>query len=299
MHPGLQRIFVNTILNNEIFKNHQFFFTTHSNHFLDLTLDYASISIFTFNKKIVETGKNLDESEFEIRNINRDDFSCLNLLGVKNSSVFLSNCTIWVEGITDRKYLAHYLDLYQSSLGENDKNFKEDLHYSFVEYSGNNIEHWSFLDDKAPDVTHICGRLFLIADKDETNKKRVRHDKLSEKLEDRFYLLTCLEIENLLSPEVLKKVVSEYEKCNVDCEGMKQEDYKDAPLGEFIEKIILKGAKQRKGSYSSGSGTITDKVKFCERAISFMKDYEADLSEEAKSLTKKIFNFIKKSNNDS
>src|SRR6266481_5930628 len=62
----------------------------------------------------------------------------------QNSSVFLSNSTIWVEGITDRRYVSHYLDLYQNHLRDESeanslsapRRYRQDLHYSFVEYAG-------------------------------------------------------------------------------------------------------------------------------------------------------------------
>src|ERR1700745_3947929 len=45
--------------------------------------------------------------------------------------------------------------------------YKQDLHYSFVEYGGSNITHWSFFTDDAPTVVErLCGKLLLIADKD-------------------------------------------------------------------------------------------------------------------------------------
>ena len=92
-----------------------------------------------------------------------------NYLGVQNSSVFLSNCTIWVEGITDRHYVKHFLDLHKKENKDDPDicDFNEDYHYSFVEYGGNNITHWSFLDkEETPiNVEKLCGRLFLLADK--------------------------------------------------------------------------------------------------------------------------------------
>ena len=131
--------------------------------------------------------------------------------------MFLSNCTIWVEGITDRLYFRHYLKLYFEHLKEKDDSsieFKEDFHYSFVEYGGLNITHWSFLDNEEHpiNVDTLCGKLFLIADKDKN--KDERHKELEKKLGDRFYCLRCKRVENLLSKEVLLKVIEDYEEAN-------------------------------------------------------------------------------------
>src|ERR1041384_4416314 len=102
------------------------------------------MSIFTFRKRFDDSTHNEKQAEFEIENVSSGDTSCLELLGVRNSSVFLSNFTIWVEGITDRRYPAHYLKLHVDHLRGTDtsvKDFREDLHYSFVEYGGANITH--------------------------------------------------------------------------------------------------------------------------------------------------------------
>lgn len=113
LHPGFQRVLVNTFLK---FDNHQFFMTTHSNHFLDLTLDYDHISIYAFRKQLGDVAERVVHSKLEVENVSNANTQPLELLGVKNSSVFLSNCSIWVEGITDRRYLAHYLAMYMNHL---------------------------------------------------------------------------------------------------------------------------------------------------------------------------------------
>ncbi|MGB6127181.1 MAG: ATP-binding protein, partial [Psychrilyobacter sp.] len=137
LHPGMQRKLMEALLDKEGkygFENFQYLITTHSNHFLDLTLDYSE------DIKIYESKKN-EEQKFEI--IRRNDENMLELMrniGVRNSSVFLANSTIWIEGITDRKYLKKYFEIYQKDKGQ--KIYEEDKHYSFIEYSGGNITHW-------------------------------------------------------------------------------------------------------------------------------------------------------------
>src|SRR5690606_18061899 len=123
----------------------------------------------------------------------------------------------------------------------------EDIHYSFVEYSGNNITHWSFLDDEENEKeevfssikeSRVCGSLFLITDKD-SKKKETRHLKLAEALGERYYCLNCREIENILPASTLKKVIASYEQVEVDQLELNQEftgkTYKSLLLGNFIE----------------------------------------------------------------
>jgi len=301
LHPGLQRILL-TVFNN--FPDYQYFLTTHSNHFLDITLDLQNVSVYTFIKELETAEKKERDATFEITNVSNEDRRALELLGVRNSSVFLSNCTIWVEGITDRRYLSHFLELYQMKIEEEaTKNataisiFKEDLHFSFVEYGGSNITHWSFLDneDDAIRVESLCGKLFLITDKDNSKAKSERHEKLRAKLGARYYCLLCKEIENILMPHVIKSVVNKYENNSTDINAFFQEEYKDAPLGTFIESRVLAGKQKRKGSYASESGTVSDKVNFCQFAIASLQTFE-DLSPEAKDLIKNIYTFIKENN---
>ncbi|MDT3404573.1 ATP-dependent nuclease [Mucilaginibacter terrae] len=301
LHPGFQRIFLETIL-HERFSNFQYFITTHSNHFLDITLDVDKVSVYTFK----ENEKIEGEPRFTIENVENEDSNILDIIGVRNSSVFLSNCTIWVEGITDRIYLRKYLDILQS---EEDKQFKEDIHYSFVEYGGGNITHWSFLKDKDGnhpniEVKRLCGKLFLISDKDgagfkkngSPGSKMERHKELKDTLRDRYYCLEAREMENIISSPILKKVIEDYEgdntaKLKFNKNFSTKDHFKDSYLGTYIEKNIPDLSRK----YAAESGTVNDKVNFAKRAVSFMQS-ENDLSEEAITLGKKLLDFIKDNN---
>lgn len=300
LHPGLQRKLLETMM-SESNNQFQYFFTTHSNHFLDIILDIEQISIYSFKKEFDTSEHKEKDAKFIVENVSNEDNNLLEMLGVRNSSVFLSNCTIWVEGITDRYYIRHFLNIYLASIGE-DINIKEDYHYSFVEYSGNNITHWSFLDDEVLDenltfssmnVDRLCSRLLLITDKD-GEKKLTRQQKLKDKLGERYYCLNCKEIENLLSKHVLMKVIADYEKISVDevelTEEFTERNYRNQYLGKFIDEKLAN--KRRRGNYSSSSGTVTDKLVFCKKAISKIESID-ELSSEAKALCEKIYQFIK------
>ncbi|MFK4426062.1 AAA family ATPase [Bacillus sp. RC51] len=307
LHPGMQRKFIEIIM-DEQFAHHQFFFTTHSNHFLDMTLDLDRISVYKFKKKLGEHSGNPTEeldATFSIKNVSNEDKSVLQELGVRNSAVLLSNCTIWVEGITDRLYIRRFLKAFQESHPAL-KQFKEDIHYSFIEYSGGNITHWSFLDDDETeaDESHasinaekICSTLFLISDKD-GDDKRPRQEKLKEVLGERYYCLECKEIENILSAETIKKVIAEYEKSTLEHlnnEDFAQEEYKNEHLGSYINSLFPEGARKRRGSYAADSGTIVNKLDFCKKAIDHITTYD-QLSEEAQKLSQVLYDFIKAHN---
>ncbi|MFD2924209.1 AAA family ATPase [Halobacillus naozhouensis] len=306
LHPGMQRTLLETFMSNEL-APHQYFLTTHSNHFLDLTLDIDQISIYTFNKELKDDGSNEKTPKFNVVNVNNEETSTLEMLGVKDSSVFLSNCTIWVEGITDRYYIRHFLKLYQMHLFQGDisKYYREDQHYSFIEYSGGNITHWSFLDEddtpkekafKSISFKEITKKIFLITDQDGEGKNE-RQAKLNEALGDDYFCLSCREIENLITKDILLKVVADYEGKSPEGLDFKTDfsyaDYKNAYLGSFIENNLED--KQRKGKYNSSSGTVSDKLNFCKKVVHHTNTFE-DLSDESKELCQRIYSFIESNN---
>lgn len=293
LHPGMQRIFLEA-LQDPRFSTFQYFITTHSNHFLDITLDMSNISIYTFKKK---------EQSYYIENVSNADNNVLELIGVRNSSVFLSNCTIWVEGITDRLYIKKYLEVYQREV--NDTKYLEDIHYSFVEYGGNNITHWSFLDAEGDEeqrinVERLCSKLFLITDSDgadDENKqwKTERFKLLKKNLGNRYYELKAREIENTLPKHIIKKYIQNREKNNdkLNFEAFDKGEHTKTLLGNYIEDNV----KHKKYKYKEkeSSGTIGDKMKFCKRTTELIETRD-DLTNEAKVLCKKLVKFIESNN---
>jgi predicted ATP-dependent endonuclease of OLD family len=311
LHAGMQRILLNQFSK---LGNHQIFITTHSNHLLDLTLNYINTSIYTFKKRVLDEDTSEITPEIDIQNVNNSDKTSLLLLGVQNSSVFLTNSTIWVEGITDRLYIQKYLEVFQKHLlSEREitekELYKEDIHYSFVEYGGSNITHWSFLDDPKFDPINIewlCAKSFLVADKDESEWKKERLEKLSEKLADRFFPLGVIEIENTLSKTVLLNTVADLERKEASMLNSKFSDtdsvYKETRTGKFIEEVVMQGQSIRRKYVErdtekkiSGSGTLLIKLEFCKKAVGYIKNFN-DLSEEAKQMCEKMYLFIKSEN---
>lgn len=299
LHPGMQRLFIDTIMREE-FTNVQFFLTTHSNHFLDMTLDHSRISIYNFQKQ--DFGSS---STYSVVNTDNEDIKLLDALGVRNSSLFISNCTIWVEGITDRLYLNKYMDLLQREEFGNDyetKRLKEDLHYSYIEYGGANLVHYAF-DDKEQwekiQALKICSKILLVMDEDSayqdnTSFKYNRIQELKEELGDRLVVLPCREIENTLSAKVLKAVIRKMEgKAELDFSNFTEQDYKDVYLGDFIHENFT-GIKRRYRNHK-GSGTVRDKVGFCRKALDEVKSVD-DLSGSASTVGLQILHFIRSQN---
>lgn len=290
LHPGMQRIFLE-VLKSDAFKNFQFFFTTHSNHFLDMSFEQDSdISVYRFKKN--------SETEYEVKNLSNPDDNLLQDLGVRNSSVFLSNCTIWVEGITDRLYLKKFLEVYENHEEAQSpyfKRYREDLHYAFVEYAGSNITHWDFSEDSDPEkikALSLNQNIFLIVDSDcdenGEKKKAERHNKLEKELGDNLYITEGKEFENMLSVTTLNKILTAYKETG--SLNVQQDEYKFENLGKFIDANLA----DKKRTYQKDN-SISDKLGFCEKAVKSITSYE-DLSEEAQKLCEKLYAFIAKNN---
>lgn len=300
LHPGMQRIFVDVLRS---FNNIQAFVVTHSNHILDTSLDYKEdISIFSFEKM-----QSNNHPRFNIEMLSSPGLSLLNLLGVRNSSIFLSNCTVWVEGISDRLYIKKYLDLYiqhEKDSFRQVKYYYEDLHYSFLEFGGNQIVHYDFTNDASTsdrekiNATRITNRMLLIHDQD--TKKESRHTLLRKQLGENYIQLPTLEIENLISIDVLQLTLNSY-KISDDTElifnTIEPESYVLTPISEAISKIIKSGNIKKIFDVKTETTIprIRNKADFALTATSHMKSWD-DLSEAAKDMTIQIYKFIERHN---
>jgi len=295
LHPSLQRRILNCL--SIEFPDHQYFISTHSNHFLEGISEYENVSLYSFKKSF-------KENNFHVKKLTSVKTDILDNLGVKNSSVLMANCTIWVEGITDRLYIQKFLEVYTNYRTDTDKLdfplFKEDQHYSFVEYAGSNIVHWDFDNSNNDDINaaYVSNNIFLIADSDFNSKgeipqnKKDRFKRLSSSLKNHFTLIEAKEIENILSPKVIEGVVASYEKNEkIQC-TKKRFVYKKKNLGVWINNSFEPLTRD----YSKDN-TISDKLNFCKKAIKLIKTRD-DLSNEAKNLCKKIYSFIRENNSE-
>lgn len=323
MHAGMLRQLMNFYLNET---KHYYFFTTHSNHLLDMAdeSDQVIIQKFVKKKQTNESGK----FNFEIYRCDRDR-DLLASLGVRPSSVYLANCTIWVEGITDRLYIAKYMDKYLSDLkksksqGEqNDyvkyRGFMPNYHYTFVEYAGSNLVHWSFednypefLENKGLSAKVVAGNILLIADGDIKNKMN-REQNLRDELKNNLLILNCKETENTLPKDSIVRVAKNrfsLMKDNTrngfsidkldDKIGESYFFHKEYGIGRLLDDSIRDGADPEKTAFADGTGvgTIKDKLRFCRDILrDFDENTDWTLTGDAKDICKKIFEHIERCN---
>jgi hypothetical protein len=208
LHPGMQRLFLDQITNNKKLteKNLTYVIATHSNHLLDLAIEKDNISIYSFSKNEVD--------KFLIKNVNAGDNELLRELGVNNSSVFLANSSIWVEGISDRYYLKAFLIAYCSA--NNKQMPKEDIDFAFLEYAGSNLVHYDFNNENKNSINAYAlnNRIFILADNDEGKEEKHKQlKKFAELNEDNLVYETTgdyREVENLLSEDIWKEVLIDF-----------------------------------------------------------------------------------------
>lgn len=299
LHPGMQRKWLELLVRHPRFAKHQFFLTTHSNHILDMSSDYPGVSVFLFRKES-------EKKKFTVRPASFRDRNVLHEIGARSTSVFLTNGSIWVEGITDRLYIREFLQKYLSEQGEANI-LREDTHFSLIEYGGGNLVHFDFrevaedLSEKINTI-RLCSNSFLVMDGDNV-KKGSRVPELKEQLGDRMLVFDSKEIENLLDPVVIAAAANEIlARSNVEPAS------KRSLLSETFKVSEYHGTKKKLGEYldskygvkyfAADSGTIKMKMEFCRVAIRYMQENPSSwqLTREARNLCEKLAAFIREVN---
>ncbi len=306
LHPFAQRIVVEAFLDADMFPRAQVFVTTHSNHFLDLAADYPDqVQILTFK----QSGE-----DFEVSS--RGQYTeVASVLGIRNSSVFLANCCIWTEGVTDRMFLRVMLQLYWKTELANKNKFlyKEDLHYTFSEYGGGNLANFDFMEAEGAELVRarfLNNKNFLIADNDAVLKgKKFDRRKLLERLFGENFDNSHVEIENLIPygvwdrilPRIILPNASIQLKQDRSGESAFDERRKVEKIGVLLKEFFIEKKNGGTLKYFDGKGVgvlgLSKKeimTTVCAEIASGA--YTIDDFPEAKTLVRKCVNFIARSN---
>lgn len=321
LHPGLQRVFLQTLLENEALqeRNLRVFFTTHSNHLLRMTLRDGTIaakdiSVFAFQQREQQ------KDRFLIRPLVSEHHDALALLGVQNASVLLAQCGVWVEGPTDRQYLRAFLNAYQGSKEFKDaklRAMREDTHFAFWEYAGSNLAHYLMsgiprkgtaaaqaYEGEQKDLlaqvqsSALCNRIFLLADRDGPQKQKQKHEPLRQLAQGRgnfvYHVTDGVEIENLLSPSEFKAVLPTFLKgWTGDGPDLDSKIYKNVGIGKFL-RAQLPDCCPEEWAEASGTLATNRKNRLCELAVKQIR-WET-MSKEVKTLTKELHTFLARHN---
>lgn len=323
MHAGMVRQLMNFYLNET---PHYYFFTTHSNHLLDMADESDQVMIQKFVKQPKEEAPT--KFDFKIFRCDRDR-DLLASLGVRPSSVYLANCTIWVEGITDRLYITKYMEKYLSELESSNvelykkyRRFMPNYHYTFVEYAGSNLVHWCFsddyadqLEDKGLSAKAVASEMLLIADGDIQGKADRVHVLKSELKKENYIILECKETENTLPKDSIIRVAQKKfskmkskTKQGFNIEKLKEIssldyfDHKDYGIGKLLDDQIRNTRTSTdKTAFADGTGvgTIKYKLDFCREIIKYFDENpDWQLTPKAKDLCERIFKHIEKCNSN-
>ena len=311
---------MNIISNSEYTDNFQTFLVTHSNHIINFSTHSSNSSIFTLNKVITKEYNSLPS--FKLSNVSYGDTSILDLIGANKSSVFLSNCSIWVEGVTDKLYITKIMEQYCKSTKAKSRHkdlynkLREGLHYIFVYSAGDNITHLNFEDTVLLDkisknipIKFLCGKAMVIID-DDNNKNPDRKNTLKNILKFDLNILNVIEIENILSPETILNTINEYptiNKLNLKIKPtISNIEYKSIKLGTYIDDHLMPALKKLnslnsktrtksfKADKTSSNSTINGKVEFCEHALKHINS--DNLTDEAVKVAQTIMDFVLRNN---
>lgn len=268
LHAGFVKQLVKFLLNET---EHYYMMTSHSNYLLDMINEDKRIALYRVDKDQIDDEENKYETVIKRCD---GDRTILKTLGVSPSSVFLSNCTIWIEGITDRLYFVQYLKKYLEEIKTTDEEkwqdysrFIDGYHYAFVEYQGSNLEHWDFEVDSLEDVDSsknkglnavlITSNALVIADSDLT--KKPRFNELEQQLGDKIVITKGKETENSLPRNLLIKKF--FEMCpdnglanqggrkkleySYDYENFFTDSYQTSPkgIGKYFDRVLEKMRK--------------------------------------------------------
>jgi len=302
LHPGLQRIFLQTLLHDPSVRerNLRIFLTTHSNHLVGMAMHHpGEISVFAVAP---EAGEG---SSFLVRTVQGPELGLLDELGVDNASVFLANCSLWVEGASDRIHLQALLTAHARAKG---LQLREDLDFAFFEYGGSNFKHYAFSADGRDAAKiraqFVANRVFLLADRDDDPNKYTTLQTAAGTSgpAGHFEFATtgpAREIENLFSVKALRAmidhqrhVISPHLK-NLDPEALPWDAITPAALlGQKFSEVFQTLLR----STSAVGFKVSEHKTNLARAFALAVDAQQigwdDLGEPAQALTMKIAGFI-------
>jgi hypothetical protein len=135
-----------------------------------------------------------------------------------------------------------------------------------------------------------------IADRD--FNRDARHERIKKQLDTRYEVLRCNEIENLLSPNAIAKILKVWLGAEIKPEFFNAKELQDRRLGAYIDEVLENrrlSLNHRKKGFASSTGTLNDKEKFCSIAMKEITELTDFISYGA-ILAEKLSNFIGETN---
>lgn len=241
LHPGLQRTLIEALWQ---FPRFQYFITTHSSSFIDICDEYdKDVSIITVVKK--------DDKKL-IANSVYDNMNLYDLIGVRPSSLILSNAVIWVEGPSDLYYIDPLLKIYRKN--NNRKQIKLGYNYNYAFNGSINIASKFDFDnegDLAVKFKKLALNNFIIFDSDSLDKDHSNYKKariILEKMGKRasHIMKDVNSIENIIPPQIIIDFLTD--------------NYNPKGKHRALEPIFLEFFNSKKEEYSTGNYKSIDIV---------------------------------------
>lgn len=192
LYPALQKRVLKEI--KDIYNNHQFFISTHSNILISTPLD----------QRIFFIQKIKDSTQIDPRKTTFELFEILDDLGVKASDILQSNGVIWVEGPSDKIIFQNWLK--KIGVSESDLN-----QISFVFYGGSLISHIKF-----PELLKLNRNCVVIQDSDKKSKddelgpQKILVEEECKNIDIYCWTLNVREIENYFPLDSIIKYIENY-----------------------------------------------------------------------------------------
>jgi AAA domain, putative AbiEii toxin, Type IV TA system len=293
LHPGYQRLFLETILTHNALKDLQVFCTTHSNHLVGIATERRDVGVFRVQKDLEGEGTRVSA-------IAGPAMHLLDDLGVTNNSVYLAKCSIWVEGVSDRLHLQGYLRAYFDK-NANEPRLREGLDYAFVEFGGSNLAHYDFSDEECSDRTpekiaaqFVANRVFLLTDFDDEEKQKdwAAFQQLSDEQGHFVYRHTRLrEMENLVSKDLLESYLKQRRTFKGSPPQVVYEAYDPKGLGLYLTELTAKPFQENS---KTPPATLSSYHKEMLRKHVRARATWENMSPDARELTADIVRFIRR-----
>lgn len=274
LHPLLQRKLVRYLNENT---SNQYLIATHSAHMLDHTR--ATV----FHVQQTDTGTEVQQAgtPAKVAALCAD-------LGYRPSDLLQANAVVWVEGPSDRTYLAHWIGLLDDSLVEG-------IHYSIMFYGGRLLNHLTANEPEVDDFISLRAlnrHIAILIDSDKQTahgrigdtKKRVRGEFDAPDYPGFAWITDGRTIENYVPLDILKKALADvHPNHTLTYDGGKWTD----PLAVTAER--------RSSKDGSGGKPRVDKIRVAHAAC---KHWTADQLDhrDLRRQVQRVVNFIKSAN---
>ena len=292
LHPKWQRFLLKTLKTQ--FPHHQYFFSTHSNVFLN---DDAVSTYRVFKKE--EQG--VTRIHVEHKHITKDMQDLFRDLGYQPIDLVQANFVIWVEGPSDRIYINKFIELLNG-----EKSLEEGRDYTIMFYSGyNNLEHLNIgtKPKEIPILTVNPNCAFIIDSDRSVKSEEFNLDKIKEDFrktceeEGIFCWITGVRaIENLIPPDIWEKACKAYAKeirSGWDESEMVIENNKYN--GDFKTYPLVKKFKSKQGTRVSVKNSkaiaidINNKIKIAREVVKVLGELPpGEVTKRVKELVDKI-----------